>query len=210
MRRLYFAIYMFSLILFGLLSYFVHESHNLPGDRAISDWFDGVDISFIDSLMQAVSSLGDTIPAVIMVSIMVIVLLFYRRRLEALFVAVLPSLAALLTWLIKVLVERPRPGDELIGNGGLSFPSGHVSHIVVFLGFLFYLLPGLIKQRVIMAALQAIIVILILLMTASRVYLGEHWPSDVLGGIILGVLILAPAIVLCKKYDARRKNARAA
>ena len=210
MRRLYLFIYAVCLILFGLFSYFVHKSHNLPGDRAISDWFAGVDITFIDSLMQAVSSLGDTIPVVIMVSLVVIVLLFSRRRLEALFVAVLPSLAALLTWIIKVLVDRPRPGDELLGNGGLSFPSGHVSHIVVFLGFLFYLLPRLIKQRVIVAALQAIMVILILLMVASRVYLGEHWASDVLGGIIIGGLILAPVIVLYKNNDARRKDARTA
>ena len=210
MRRLYFFIYAVCLILFGLLSYFMHESYNLPGDRVISDWFAEFDLPSIDSLMQTVSSLGDTIPAVIIVSLVVIVLLFFKRRLEALFVAVLPSLAALLTWLIKVLVDRPRPGDELLGNGGLSFPSGHVSHIAVFLGFLFYLLPGLIKQRVIVTALQATMVILILLMMITRVYLGEHWPSDVLGGIILGGLILTPAIVLYKKYAMRRKNARAA
>jgi undecaprenyl-diphosphatase len=188
----------------------MHESYNLPGDRVISDWFAEFDLPSIDSLMQAVSSLGDTIPAVIIVSLVVIVLLFFKRRLEALFVAILPSLAALLTWFIKVLVDRPRPGDKLLGNGGLSFPSGHVSHIAVFLGFLFYLLPGLIKQRVIVAALQAIIVMLILLMVASRVYLGEHWPSDVLGGIMLGGLILAPAINLYNKYAIRREDARAA
>jgi len=209
MIRLYSFIYAVSLLLFGLLACFVHRGYELPGDRAISDWFIGIDITFFDNLMWAVSSLGDTIPAVIIVSLLVMVLFFSQKRLEALFVALLPSLAALLTWSVKLLVDRPRPVDELFNNGGLSFPSGHVSHIVVVLGFLFHLLPGLIKQRVIMVALQAIIVIIILLMMASRIYLGEHWPSDVLGSVILGGLILAPAIVLYNKYKGR-KDARAA
>jgi undecaprenyl-diphosphatase len=210
MSRLYSSIYAVCLILFGLLGCFVHKSHNLPGDIAISDWFTGIEIPFVDSLMRAVTVFGDTIPIIITVSLVVAVLLFFRRRLEALFVAALPGLAALFTWLIKVLVDRPRPGDELFDNGGLSFPSGHVSYIVVFLGFFIYLLPGLIKQRVIVPALQAIMVIFILLMMASRIYLGEHWPGDVLGSIMLGGLILAPAIVLYNKYAAGRKNARAA
>lgn len=210
MSRLYSSIYAVCLILFGLLGCFVHKSHNLPGDIAISDWFTGIEIPFVDSLMRAVTVFGDTIPIIITVSLVVAFLLFFRRRLEALFVAALPGLAALFTWLIKVLVDRPRPGDELFDNGGLSFPSGHVSYIVVFLGFFIYLLPGLIKQRVIVPALQAIMVIFILLMMASRIYLGEHWPSDVLGSIMLGGLILAPAIILYNKYALGRKNARAA
>jgi membrane-associated phospholipid phosphatase len=188
----------------------MHESYNLPSDRVVNGWFAGIDQPSIHSLMQAVSSLGDTIPAVIMVSLVVIVLLFYRMRLEALFVVVLPSLTALLTWLVKVLVDRPRPGDELVGNSGLSFPSGHVSHIVVFLIFIFYLLPGLIKRRVIVIALRIMIVIFILLMMLSRIYLGEHWPSDVLGSIILSGLILTPAIGLYNNMVIRREDARTA
>lgn len=210
MRRLYFIIYAVCLIIFGLLGYFIHKSYNLLSDIAVSDWFTGIELPFIDSLMRAVSSLGDTIPAMIIILLIVTVLLYFRRRLEALFVVALPALAALLTWLIKVLVDRPRPGDEIIGDGGLSFPSGHVSRIVVLFGFLFYLLPVLIKQRVIVVALQSIMVVIVLLMMASRIYLGEHWPSDVLGSVILGGLILVPAIILYKKYAAGRKNARTA
>ena len=210
MRRLYFIIYAVCLILFGLLGCFVHKSQNLPGDIAISDWFTGIKIPFVDSLMRAVTVFGDTIPIIITVSLVVAVLLFFRRRPEALFVAVLPGMAALFTWFIKVLIDRPRPGDELFDNGGLSFPSGHISYIVVFLGFLIYLIPGLIKRRMIVTASQAIMLILILPMMASRIYLGEHWPSDVLGSIMLGGLILAPAIVQYNKYATGRKNARAA
>jgi len=210
MRRLYFTAYAALLVLFVLLGFFIHASHNLPGDSAINHWFAGVDIAFVDSLMRAASTLGETIPAVITVSLVVIILLLSRRKLEALFVAVLPSLAALFTWLIKVLVDRPRPGDEIFGNGGLSFPSGHVSHMVVFLGFLIYLMPELIKQRVMAITLQVIMFAIILLIMLSRVYLGEHWVSDVLGSVILGGLMLAPAIVLYKRYYMRVKDARVA
>ncbi len=210
MRRLYFTAYAALLVLFVLLGFFINASHNLPGDSAINHWFAGVDIAFVDSLMRAASTLGETIPAVITVSLVVIILLLSRRKLEALFVAVLPSLAALFTWLIKVLVDRPRPGDEIFGNDGLSFPSGHVSHMVVFLGFLIYLMPELIKQRVMAITLQVIMFAIILLIMLSRVYLGEHWVSDVLGSVILGGLMLAPAIDLYKRYYMRVKDARVA
>ncbi len=210
MRRLYYFIYAACLVLFGLLGYFAHQSSSLPGDSAITTWLNGIELPFVDSLMQVVSALGDTLPSIITVVVVIILLLFARRRLEAVFIAVLPGIAVLLTWLIKVMVDRPRPGAELIDNGGLSFPSGHVSHMVVLLGFVYYLLPGLIKQRVIITALRAIMVIIMLLMIASRVYLGEHWSSDVLGGLVLGGLILAPAIVVYKHYARRGGNARAA
>jgi undecaprenyl-diphosphatase len=138
------------------------------------------------------------------------VLWFFRRRLETAFVIMLPSLAVLLNLLLKVLIDRPRPGSELLDNGGLSFPSGHVTYAVVFFGFLFYLLPRLIKQPVLTMALRSLLVILILLTAVSRVYLGAHWMSDILGSLLLGGLLLVPAIVLYRRYAiGRGGNARA-
>jgi undecaprenyl-diphosphatase len=210
MRRLYYFIYAICLVLFGLLSYFAHQSGSLPGDSAIFNWLGGIESPFFDSLMRAITALGNALPSVITVAVVVAVLLLVRRWLEAFFIALLPSLAALFTWAIKVAVDRPRPGAELIDNGGLSYPSGHVSHIVVFLGFLCYLMPGLVKKRAVVTALQVIMVILIMLMMTSRIYLGEHWPSDVLAGLMLGGMVLAPAMVVYKHYARRRENAGAA
>ena len=210
MRRLYFVIYAFCLILFALLGYLAHQSYNFPGDSAINLWFEGIDLPFFETFMQAVSNFSETIPAIITVALFAIVLWFFRRRLETVFVAILPSLAILFNLLLKVLIDRPRPGGELLTNGGLSFPSGHVTYAVVFFGFLFYLLPRLIEHSVVVAALRSLLVILILLTTVSRVYLGEHWMSDVLGSILLGWLLLIPTIVLYKRYTiGRGGNARA-
>ena len=210
MRRLCFVIYAICLILFGLLGYLAHQSYNFPGDSAINLWFEGIGLPFVDSLMQAVSSFSEIIPAIITVVLVAIVLWFFRKRLETVFIVVLPSLAVLLNLLLKVLIDRPRPGGELLDNGGLSFPSGHITYAVVFFGFLFYLLPRLIEQSVIVVALRSFLAILILLTITSRIYLGAHWASDVLGSLLLGGLLIVPTIILYKRYAmVRGGNARA-
>jgi len=209
MRRLYYFIYAACFILFGLLSYSVHQSYSFPGDSDVNLWFEGIDLPPVASMMQAVSSLGETVPAMITVAVVAIVLWFFRRRLEAAFIAILPSLAILLNLLLKIIIDRPRPDSELVSNGGLSFPSGHATYAVVFFSFLFYLLPVLIKQPLIVTALRSFMAILVLLTAVSRVYLGQHWMSDVLGSLILGGLLLVPAILLYKRYAGRSGNARA-
>ncbi len=200
MNRLRAGIYVFCLILFGLLCYFAHEFSYFPGDVTFSLWFKGIDLPFIDATMRAVSNLGDTITATVTVILVASMLWFLRKRLEIVFIVLLPSLAALLNWLLKILINRPRPGIEFIEvlseNNGLSFPSGHVTYAVVFFGFLSYLIPRLVKQPAVAWTLRSLLILLIFLIATSRVYLQAHWSSDILGSFFLGGLLLALAINL--------------
>jgi len=197
MSRLCAGIYTLLLISFGLLCYLAHQLPYFPGDIAISSWLQGIDLLALKPIMQAASYINSLIPAIVIVSLVVGGLWASHRKLEPVFVALLTSLAALLNWLIKLLISRPRPAGEL---HGLSFPSGHVTYAIVFYGFLFYLTPRLVKQPLARGAVRALLVILILLTGASRVYLGAHWPSDILGSLLLGGLLLAPAIALYHNY----------
>ena len=195
------GIYAVFLILFGVLCYFAHQLPYFAGDISVSLWLQSIDIPFIKPIMQAASSL---VLAAIIIALLAIALWILGRRLEAVFVTSLVIIAGLVTWLLKELVSRPRPSGELVqllaGSCGLSFPSTHATCAIVFCGFLFYLAPRLVEQPVVTGVLRFLLIMLILLIGVSRIYLGAHWTSDVLGGLFLGGLLLYPAIALCHNY----------
>jgi undecaprenyl-diphosphatase len=200
MNRFYVSIYVLFLVLFGLLGYFAYQSSHLFGDIAISLWLREVIPSSLSPIMYAVSYIHSVIPATVIVTLLAVALWALGKKRESIFIAALASSAALINWLLKLLINRPRPSGELIelldNSSGLSFPSGHITYAVVFYGFLFCLVPRLAKRPAITGVLRSIFILLFILTCVSRVYLGAHWPSDVLGSFFLGGLILAPTISL--------------
>ena len=205
MRRLHLAIYVLFLALFGVLGYLAHQFRSFPGDTAVSEWLREASLPLFASLMESVSDFGETIPAVITVALVAALLLLYRRKIEAAFAVVLPALAALLNYSFKLLVDRPRPGDELLA-GGMSFPSGHTTYAAVLGGFIFYLAPRLLGVPVAARTLQGLAVLFVLLTGISRVYLEAHQPSDILGSFLLSGLLLVPAIALYERLSRQRRE----
>ncbi len=128
----------------------------------------------------------------------------YLGRLEGSLVLV-AGLSSLLDFLLKLAVNRPRPTVALIqvfsNENGSGFPSGHTLFATVVLGFLAYLLIVHVRNRSVRMLSYTGLPVLIILTGASRVYLGVHWPSDVLGGYLIGALLL---IVLIRVYRTRR------
>ncbi len=139
--------------------------------------------------MQAVSFLGETIPSIIVAAPFVVWLWVKGFRREAVWFVIALAAVSLATGGVKNLIDRTRPdGDEL------SFVSGHTSYFTVFSGYLVFALKKVIEDRRWIAAWRIGLVLLVILTGFSRVYLGVHWPSDVLGGFVLGVLVLMPVI----------------
>ena len=190
--RSWVATYVGLLVLYIYTAFLAHSHTTLPGEVVVFYWLTSLDWSSLHALMAAISFLGTGPVSALAVVAVVLLLLWKRHRLEVVFVALLPLFAAGLSSLSKELVARPRP-PGVTGDG--SFPSGHVVYAVAFYGLLCFLMPHFV-QGTLLKVFQAGLLLLIGLMMVSRVYLGAHWPSDVLGGLMLGSLALLPAIFI--------------
>ncbi len=104
------------------------------------------------------------------------------------------GLITLVNTALKLAINRPRPSADLVhvlspeqGNG---FPSGHAFFAILILGLTAYFISINLKNRALRMLVLAALIALILLTGTSRVYLGVHWPSDVIGGYLIGGVFL--------------------
>ena len=152
---------------------------------------------WLSTSMILVSAFGN-FPLLVSAVVLITALIFwyFRLRLEALFIVGLSGVSLLLNVLIKLIVSRPRPSPSLVEiiqmSGGQSFPSGHVMSYVAFWGLLLSFGIILFKKkdgwwRYMLLIISALFVVLV---GPSRIYLGDHWASDVLGGYLFGGLLL--------------------
>lgn len=106
----------------------------------------------------------------------------------------------ILNQLLKRILRRPRPTEfRIVEETEYSFPSGHSMVSMAFYGYLIYLIYRYIKNKYIKWSLIVLLSILICLIGISRIYLGVHYTSDVLGGFLLSISYLVVYISLIKK-----------
>lgn len=180
--------------LFLLLTAFVSLLPTTFIDLEFSEEVQEHTFPLLDSLMKAISWFGTQWVALTMTLGAALVFLLLRFRREALFLS-LTLLSSVIAFGIKVLVDRPRPTDDLVRivveAQHQSFPSGHTTYYVTFFGFLIFLLFRLRQvPRPVRWTVGVFSLLLILTVPFSRVYLGDHWFTDVLAGFVLGLISL--------------------
>lgn len=181
------------------LSLFAAANDTLSGDRDVTEWLQeqplpGQDLSdFVRALTttEVVLAAGAILSPIMWLK-------GYKRH-AILFGSGLAGLA-ILQFVMKEFVDRPRPDAELVdiraGGSSPSFPAGHVMSGTFLYGSLTYLAVTLPLARVAAIGLVAASALLTVLVGPVNVWLGVHWPSDVLGGYLLAAVLLLPLFVM--------------
>ena len=196
------------------LLYLAHAHETFPGDQWVllelrqwrGGWQDDAAIALSAIGRAGIGLAGVGLPWIPTVA--VAGLAGMGRWADAVFLSA-AVLAAAINLGLKELAARPRPDAELaiVEEAGYAFPSGHAVFAAAFFGALMVLLgrwPCLARRPMLRLALQAALALLIVGVGVSRVWLGAHWPSDVIAGFLFGGLYLAALVAGHQVIERRR------
>ena len=199
---------LFALIIsFVLLGIYLSNDPIPPLDLAISLFVQKYHSDPLDKIMLAISFFGELPYSLLMVLIVAGIFYGYKFKREAYYIASV-LLSGLVILGIKNVIDRPRPTEFYVRlveiNRFQSFPSGHVLSYILFFGFMIVLMSNLktipLLTRRIITSISAFYMVTI---AFSRIYLGAHWFTDTLGGVILGFVCLYP---LCYFYLKKKQG----
>jgi undecaprenyl-diphosphatase len=200
-RSLFFQALLFSAIIaFGCLTFFVKTTPSFSIDLQITRAIQSIDSPFFAGFMQLISWPGFLPQSLLITLLIAFILYMYSLRWEACTAVLAMLLSGATNELVKTVVGRPRPTIDVVNVfevlTSYSFPSGHVMLYTILFGYICYLMYTLLKRSILRSLLLGIFGIFILFVGPSRIYLGQHWASDVLGAYLLGGVLLAGMILV--------------
>ncbi|QLK86185.1 phosphatase PAP2 family protein [Staphylococcus sp. 17KM0847] len=186
-------------IIFSVIAMF-HESR-------LGKWIDNEVYNFIfssesliaTSIFLGATYIGEVWTMVALSLITVALLMLYKYKIEALFFAMTMLLSGMTNPILKNIFDRERPSIlRLIDISGFSFPSGHAMGSTAFFGSLMYIAIRIFKGKS-QAAICGLCILFIILISTSRIYLGVHYPTDIIAGILGGTFFIILSQLILRK-----------
>jgi undecaprenyl-diphosphatase len=188
-------------------SVIAHWVNPFPGDLKFVIWFQSFHSAAFSTFVKAATWVAEGWQQVIFVIVVALIVWRYIGKLEAALTAA-AGLSTIFIAVPKWIVGRSRPSPDqvsvwaVLNNNG--FPSGHAFFSMVFFGLIIYFIVTYIDKSVYRSLTIAFLIFLIIIIGASRVYLGVHWPSDVLGGYLFGGTFLGLFILLHRRLMPKK------
>lgn len=211
----YFIALLVALILVvGGINLFVELTDTLPTeqlkqfDNSVTDYVISKRSPVLTDYFTFVTRVGDVNGYLIFIALVgfISVVVFKKWKYVAQIVIVL-ALSAISNVVLKRFIDRARPEIEhLVTVETLSYPSGHAMAAMAFYGFLAYLFYKFRIPKVLKYGAILLLFLLILSIGISRIYLGVHFPSDIVGGFIAGAIWVLFCIVLFNLIEVFRRD----
>lgn len=192
-KQTYFTKGSFALLLFVIIGYMVkfYPEMLVNFDQPIQTAIRGDLPEFLTLLFRAITHLID-IP-IIITWVLIVAFIFYRKqwKMETFLMLGNLAFAGVLIVTFKNIYQRPRPEIlHLVEEKGFSFPSGHSLAVTIMVGTLIVIFSQRIKDKLWKRIVQILLGFYLLSVLVSRVYLGVHYPSDVLASLCVGLGVL--------------------
>lgn len=158
--------------------------------------------AFTVSIMKLITTFGSTL--VIVTGILSVFVLFKDKKYFKVFLLA-NLIGVLFNNLLKIIIKRPRPTETMVltSETSYSFPSGHSMMSLIFYGLIIYFISINVKKKWLKNLLIFVLSLLIILIGFSRIYLGVHYVSDVIGAWLIGLIYLFGFL---KIYNKKKKN----
>ena len=138
---------------------------------------------------------------VVMITIAIILVIILKRKNITVLIFGNMIFVIILNFILKLIFSRQRPlSYMLIDESGYSFPSGHSMVGIAFYGMIIYITYKLIKKVWLRRIFTISLAVLIALIGFSRIYLGVHYPSDVIAGFAFGYMFLILFLLIARKH----------
>ena len=188
------------IIIFLCLGFLVRNSaEGVLFDVAVLDFIHNSNSPVLLSIMKFISFIGSEIFLFPAIGI-VIIYTFIKKKYYITKILLANTLGSwILNYILKWIFQRTRPFDyALVKQGGLSYPSGHSMVTMSMYLAIAYLLSRNVDDHIKKRNIYIIATAIIVLMGISRMYLGVHWPTDIIGGYIMGYLFFNTTIKIIK------------
>ena len=177
-------------------------------DQRVTDYVLSYRSPGLTSYFIAVTEIGDVNGYLVVLGVSVLLTILVFKRWKYIWqITLVLALASISNMILKRFIDRARPGIEhLVVVKTLSYPSGHAMSAMAFYGFLIYLVYHFNMHKAIKAAVIFLLALLILSIGVSRIYLGVHFPSDIVGGFIAGLIWVFFCILIFNLIEVFRKD----
>lgn len=185
-----------SLYLFIKLAKDVFESEFYFLDKLILQFLSTIRSPLLTEIMLLITFLGG--PFLLMGAAFLVIVFTYKKHMKECLLFILTlSMGIITNIILKNLFERDRPTlSPLQSLTDYSFPSGHAMNSFIFYTLLAYFIYHLTRKKKLSFVISAFSLLLIMLIGFSRIYLGVHYPTDVLGGYLAGFFIFITMLAM--------------
>lgn len=192
------------IVIFAKIAEDVFEKEIFGFDYSIYNYILNHRNTILNTIFKVITYAGS---AYVVLPVTICCVIFIKVKKDKKLIPLNLLIIILLNIVLKNIFARPRPDNmRLMQASGYSFPSGHAMVSTAFYGYLIYLTIKNIQNRKAKIAISTALALLIILIDFSRIYIGVHYVSDVIGGTVFSIVYLIAFVNINKLIEYEKNN----